>query len=74
MIIFSRIPFDEEELSTLRQYFYDADDGSPDGLRGSDGKVNLKYRGDLLAALGSGMMKEMRDDENKIIYPDGEEI
>ena len=70
----SRIPFDEEELNTLRQYFYDADDGSPDGLRGSDGKINLKYRGDLLAALGSGMMKEMRDDENNIVYPDDADV
>ncbi len=70
----SRIPFDEDELSILRQYFYDADDGSPDGLRGSNGKINLKYRGDLLAALGSGMLEEMKDDEKNIIFPQGSDV
>ncbi len=69
----SRIPFDEEELKCLRQYFYDSDD-SPDGLRGSNGKINLRYRGDLLAALGSGVMKEMRDDEKRIVFPDGPSV
>ena len=67
----NRIPFDEEELNSLRQYFYDADDGSPDGLRGSDGKINLKYRGDLLAALGSDAMKQIGKDEKKMVFPDG---
>ena len=57
----SRIPFDEDELSNLRAYFYDADDGSPDGLRGSDGNINLKIRGDLLAALDSEVADEIRD-------------
>jgi len=66
----SRIPFDEDELNCLRQYFYDGDDGSPDGLRGSNGKINLKYRGDLLAALGSGMVKEMNNDIT-VAYHDG---
>ncbi len=64
----NRIPFDEEELRSLRRYFYDADDGSPDGLRGSDGGINLKYRGDLLAALGSGGIKEMNDDEIQVEF------
>jgi CheY-like chemotaxis protein/Ran GTPase-activating protein (RanGAP) involved in mRNA processing and transport len=70
----NRIPFDEDELNSLRQYFYDADDGSPDGLRGSNGKINLKYRGDLLAALGSGMVQEIRDDEKRIKFPGGPEV
>lgn len=70
----SRIPFDEDELNILRQYFYDADDGSPDGLRGSNGKINLKYRGDLLAALGSGMIQEMKNDEKRIIFPEGSDV
>jgi CheY-like chemotaxis protein/Ran GTPase-activating protein (RanGAP) involved in mRNA processing and transport len=70
----SRIPFDEDELNSLRQYFYDDDDGSPDGLRGSNGKLNLKYRGDLLAALGSGLMNEMDEDEKRIVFPSGSEI
>ncbi len=70
----SRIPFDEDELNLLRQYFYDADDGSPDGLRGSNGKINLKYRGDLLAALGSGMIQEMKNNEKNIIFPEGSDV
>jgi len=64
----SRIPFDEDELNDLRRYFYDADDGG-DGLRGSDGNINLKHRGDLLAALGSGLVEKMRQDDIK--FPDG---
>jgi CheY-like chemotaxis protein len=55
----SKIPFDEDELTTLRQYFYDIDGG--DGDRGSDGYINLKLRGDLLAALDSGEADEIRD-------------
>ncbi len=70
----SRIPFDEEELDTLRRYFYDIDDESPDGLRGSDGRLNLKVRGDLLAALGSNLEKEMRETEKNITFPDGPSI
>ena len=57
----SRIPFDEDELNDLRRYFYDADGGEgSDGLRGSDGNINLKHRGDLLAALGSVLADEVR--------------
>jgi CheY-like chemotaxis protein len=55
----SKIPFDEDELTTLRQYFYDIDGG--EGDRGSDGYINLKLRGDLLAALDSGEADEIRD-------------
>mmetsp|Transcript_46 Transcript_46/g.46 ORF Transcript_46/g.46 Transcript_46/m.46 type:complete len:1381 (-) Transcript_46:78-4220(-) len=55
----SKIPFDEDELTTLRNYFYNADGG--DGDRGSDGYINLKLRGDLLAALDSGVADELRD-------------
>ncbi|KAI2499982.1 hypothetical protein MHU86_14505 [Fragilaria crotonensis] len=55
----SKIPFDEDELHTLRQYFYDVDGG--EGDRGSDGYINLKLRGDLLAALDSGEADEIRD-------------
>lgn len=55
----SKIPFDEDELTTLRQYFYDIDGG--EGDRGSDGYINLKLRGDLLAALDSGEADELRD-------------
>ena len=55
----SKIPFDEDELTTLRKYFYDADGG--EGDRGSDGYINLKLRGDLLAALDSGVADEIRD-------------
>lgn len=56
----SRIPFDEDELISLRKYFYDSNEGSED--RGSDGYVNLKLRGDLLAALESDVADEIRDD------------
>jgi CheY-like chemotaxis protein len=56
----SRIPFDEDELISLRKYFYDSDGGSED--RGSDGYINLKLRGDLLAALESDVADEMRDE------------
>ena len=56
----SRIPFDVEELNDLRKYFYDVDDGD-DGLRGSDGNINLKHRGDLLASLCKEEQEEIRD-------------
>ena len=56
----SRIPFDEDELSSLQKYFYDADGG--DGDRGTEGYVNLKLRGDLLAALDSDVADEIRDE------------
>jgi len=55
----SQIPFDEDELTALRKYFYDADGG--EGDRGSDGYINLKLRGDLLAALASDVTDEIRD-------------
>jgi CheY-like chemotaxis protein len=55
----SKIPFDEEELTMLRKYFYDIDGG--EGDRGSDGYINLKLRGDLLAALDSDVADEIRD-------------
>jgi len=67
----SRIPFDEDELDNLRRYFYDIEDESPDGLRGSDGRLNLKVRGDLLAALGSNLEKEMRENEQNTVFPEG---
>lgn len=56
----SRIPFDEDELSELQKYFYDPDGG--EGDRGSDGYINLKLRGDLLAALDSEIAGEIRDE------------
>ncbi|KAL7579137.1 hypothetical protein ACA910_019163 [Epithemia clementina (nom. ined.)] len=55
----SSIPFDDDELTVLQKYFYDVDGG--DGDRGSDGYVNLKLRGDLLAALDSEIAEEIRD-------------
>lgn len=54
------IPFDEDELTSLQNYFYDADGG--EGDRGNDGYVNLKLRGDLLAALDSEVADEIRED------------
>jgi len=56
----SRIPFDDDELTALQKYFYDPDGG--EGDRGSDGYINLKLRGDLLAALDSEVADEIRDD------------
>ena len=55
-----QIPFDEDELTALQKYFYDADGG--EGDRGSDGYINLKLRGDLLAALDSEVADEFRDE------------
>jgi len=54
----SRIPFDEDELSSLQKYFYDVDAGDGD----KEGYVNLKLRGDLLAALDSDVATEIRDE------------
>jgi CheY-like chemotaxis protein/Ran GTPase-activating protein (RanGAP) involved in mRNA processing and transport len=56
----SRIPFDEDELNALQKYFYEPDGG--EGDRGSDGYINLKLRGDLLAALDEKAADEMRED------------
>jgi len=56
----SRIPFDDDELTALQKYFYDPDGG--EGDRGSDGYINLKLRGDLLAALDSEVADEIRDE------------
>lgn len=56
----SHIPFDDDELTALQKYFYDADGG--EGDRGSDGYINLKLRGDLLAALDSEVADEIRDE------------
>lgn len=55
-----RIPFDDDELTSLQKYFYDTDGG--EGDRGSDGYINLKLRGDLLAALDSEVAGEIRDE------------
>lgn len=68
----SKIPFDEDELTDLRRYFYDDDGGDGDGRLGSDGQINLKHRGDLLAALGSEVVDEIR--ENTPLLGDGEKI
>jgi CheY-like chemotaxis protein/Ran GTPase-activating protein (RanGAP) involved in mRNA processing and transport len=65
----SRIPFDEDELISLRKYFYDSDGGSED--RGSDGYINLKLRGDLLAALESDVADELRDDTPMLVKYQG---
>eukprot|EP00536_Pseudo-nitzschia_multiseries_P009479 jgi/Psemu1/306551/fgenesh1_kg.264_\ len=65
----SRIPFDEDELISLRKYFYDSDGLSED--RGSDGYVNLKLRGDLLAALESDVADEIRDETPMLVQYDG---
>jgi CheY-like chemotaxis protein/Ran GTPase-activating protein (RanGAP) involved in mRNA processing and transport len=70
----TRIPFDDEELTTLRKYFYDIEDESPDGLRGSDGKLNLKFRGDLLAALGSHLEQQLRENEKHFKFPKGPSV
>jgi CheY-like chemotaxis protein len=56
----SRIPFDEDELSALQKYFYESDGG--EGERGSDGYINLKLRGDLLAALDEKAADEIREE------------
>lgn len=56
----SRIPFDDDELTALQKYFYDPDGG--EGDRGSDGYINLKLRGDLLAALDSEAAGEIREE------------
>lgn len=56
----SRIPFDDDELTALQKYFYDPDGG--EGDRGEDGYINLKLRGDLLAALDSEVAEEIRED------------
>jgi len=64
----SRIPFDEDELISLRKYFYDSDGLSED--RGSDGYVNLKLRGDLLAALESDVADEIRDETPMLVQYD----
>jgi CheY-like chemotaxis protein len=65
----SRIPFDEDELISLRKYFYDSDGGSED--RGSDGYINLKLRGDLLAALESDVADEIRDETPMFVQYQG---
>ena len=65
----SRIPFDEDELISLRKYFYDSDGLSED--RGSDGYVNLKLRGDLLAALESDVADEIRGETPMLKEYDG---
>merc|ERR1712194_407672 len=54
-----RIPFDESELMDLRKYFYDISGG--DGEEKSDS--NLKHRGDILAALASGVVEEILESE-----------
>jgi CheY-like chemotaxis protein len=55
----SRIPFDESELTSLQNYFYDT--GGGEGDRGSDGHINLKLRGDLLAALEGEAADEIHE-------------
>jgi len=65
----SRIPFDEDELISLRKYFYDSDGLSDD--RGSDGYVNLKLRGDLLAALESDDADDIRDETPMLVQYGG---
>jgi len=54
----TKIPFDEDELSMLRKYFYDSE--NVEGMR-SIGKINLEQRGDLLASLSSTVVDEIRD-------------
>ena len=68
----SRIPFDEQELNYLQQYFYDADFRG-DGMKSSEGNLDfLKHRGDLLAALGSGSVAdELRDNISVLDEPEG---
>ena len=56
-----RIPFDDDELTMLQKYFYDTDGGG-EGERGSDGYINLKLRGDLLAALDGEIADEIREE------------
>eukprot|EP00526_Cylindrotheca_closterium_P003653 CAMPEP_0113620866 /NCGR_PEP_ID=MMETSP0017_2-20120614/10643_1 /TAXON_ID=2856 /ORGANISM="Cylindrotheca closterium" /LENGTH=1261 /DNA_ID=CAMNT_0000530559 /DNA_START=208 /DNA_END=3993 /DNA_ORIENTATION=+ /assembly_acc=CAM_ASM_000147 len=65
----SRIPFDEDELIALRKYFYDSDGASED--RGSEGYINLRLRGDLLAALESDVADELRDETPMLVKYQG---
>ncbi|CAJ1942310.1 unnamed protein product [Cylindrotheca closterium] len=65
----SRIPFDEDELISLRKYFYDSDGASED--RGSEGYINLRLRGDLLAALESDVADELRDETPMLVKYQG---
>jgi len=55
-----QIPFDEAEFNALQKYFYDSD--GEEGDRGSEGFINLKLRGDLLAALDSEVADEFREE------------
>lgn len=55
-----QIPFDDDELTALQKYFYESDGG--EGDRGSDGYINLKLRGDLLAALDEKAADEIREE------------
>lgn len=56
----SRIPFDDDELATLQKYFYEVEGCDGDG--GTEGPVNLKLRGDLLAALDAKDANDIRED------------
>lgn len=61
-----RIPFDESELMDLRKYFYNVSDR--DGEVKSD--MNLKHRGDILAALASEIVEEILETDQLIFSQD----
>ena len=57
-----RIPFDEDELLDLQNYFLEADGGeNSESAVANDMSVVLKHRGDLLANLSTKAAEEIRD-------------
>jgi len=65
-----RIPFDESELMDLRKYFYDVSDR--DGEVKSD--MNLKHRGDILAALASDVVEEILETDQVVFSHSDESV
>jgi CheY-like chemotaxis protein len=57
-----RIPFDSDELLDLRKYFYDIGGGEE-----QKSEMNLKHRGDILAALASDVVEEILESD-PIVY------
>ncbi|KAL3795152.1 hypothetical protein HJC23_007380 [Cyclotella cryptica] len=57
-----RIPFDSDELMDLRKYFYDIGGGDE-----QKSEMNLKHRGDILAALASDVVEEILESD-PIVY------
>jgi CheY-like chemotaxis protein len=59
-----RIPFDSDELMDLRKYFYDVGGGED----GEKSEMNLKHRGDILAALAGDVAEKILESD-PIVYP-----